>query len=280
MLITMDSDPEIDPNDELLMHTYASLPKNCKKYWNKRYKLFSKFDQGVFLTAEMWYSVTPESTAILIARIVKKLVPDCENVLDVCCGGGGNTIQFARYFRNVGGVDINRNNIRCSQHNCQIYGVEENTWFVQGDWNELSKQETKNWVPEIVGVGSENGKSGFGNITEKFDFVFCSPPWGGPNYKTKDTFDLYTMEPFDLRSLCRSLAKFSDNYGLFLPRYLDMDQIREVTREMGLEKTRVVCLWQEGRPLGILAIFGPTYGVRITEQEPEEVEGPEGEYVE
>lgn len=260
----MDSEPEIDPNDELLMHTYASLPKNCKKYWNKRYKLFSKFDNGVFLTAEMWYSVTPESTAILIARIVKKLVPNCENVLDVCCGGGGNTIQFARYFKSVGGVDINRNNIRCSEHNCKIYGVEKNTWFVQGDWNELSKLNQKSWVPQEIGTG-------------KFDFVFCSPPWGGPNYKTKDTFDLYEMEPFDLRSLCRSLAKFSDNYGLFLPRYLDMDQIREVTREMGLEKTRVVCLWQEGRPLGILAIFGPTYGVQITEHE---TEGTDGENVE
>lgn len=227
------------------MHTYASLPSNCKKYWRKRYLIFSKFDDGVFLTSELWYSVTPESTAKSTARLVKKLVPECKNVLDVCCGGGGNTIQFAKYFDSVGGVDVNANNIKCSKHNCGVYGVEKNTWFVQGDWNELAN--SSDWVPEWVTGG-------------KFDFIFCSPPWGGPKYKSRDTFDLYTMEPFDLRHLCQGLMKFSENFGLFLPRNLDLDQIREVTRELYGEqgKCRVVCLWQHGAPLGILCIFGPT----------------------
>lgn len=248
-----ESEVEVDQDDELLMHTYATLPSNCKKYWNKRYQIFTKFDSGVYLTSELWYSVTPESTAISIARMVKKLVPTCEYVLDVCCGGGGNTIQFARYFKSVGGVDVNANNIKCSKHNCGVYGVEENTWFVLGDWNELSKSSS--WIPSSVPNG-------------KFDFVFCSPPWGGPGYKTKDTFDLYKMEPFDLRSLCATLSKFTDNFGLFLPRFLDMDQIREVTREMygAKAKTRIVCLWQNGRPLGILAIFGPTFQRKIVRE--------------
>ncbi|SGZ49310.1 CIC11C00000001975 [Sungouiella intermedia] len=246
----MSDSENIDPEDELLMHTYATLPTNCKKYWNKRYNIFSKFDDGVFLTSELWYSVTPESTAKSTARIVRKLLPDCENVLDVCCGGGGNTIQFARYFKSVGGVDINANNIKCTKHNCGIYGVEDNTWFYQGDWNVMS--QSTDWIPEFI-------------PNEKFDFIFCSPPWGGPKYKTRGAFDLYAMKPLELRSLCTSMMKFTDNYGLFLPRYLDLDQIREVTEELyGSEsKTRVVCLWQNGAPLGILAIFGPTFNVDI-----------------
>jgi trimethylguanosine synthase len=38
------------------------------KYWAQRYSLFSKFDQGIDIDEEGWYSVTPESIAIHIAQ--------------------------------------------------------------------------------------------------------------------------------------------------------------------------------------------------------------------
>lgn len=244
--------PEIDPDDELLMHSCATLPNKCKKYWKKRYDLFSKFDDGVYLTAELWYSVTPELTARVIARIIKKLLPECRSVLDVCCGGGGNTIQFARVFPQVVGVDVNSTNVMCSRHNCGVYGVQHKTWFVTGDWLELS--QTSDWIPAECGGPSH-----------KFDFVFCSPPWGGPGYKYKDVFDLDAMTPFNLRQLCVSISRYTDNFGLFLPRNLDFDHIKSVTRELfgGKFRTRVVCIWQNGRPLGIMAVFGPSYKISI-----------------
>lgn len=249
----MDSDFEIAEEDELLMHTYATLPSQCKKYWKKRYRLFSRFDEGVYLTSELWYSVTPESTAIFVAKLIKKLVPNCKNVLDVCCGGGGNTIQFAELFENVGGVDVNANNVKCSQHNSNVYGVGDRTWFALGDWNELSKNT--DWIPE--------------HIPKTFDFIFCSPPWGGPGYKSQQVFDLHAMEPFGIRQICHSIRKFSENFGLFLPRTLDLDQIREVTHELYGDKykTRVVYVWENGLLMGILAIFGPTYDVILQAQE-------------
>lgn len=245
-----DSEFEVADEDQLLMHNYETLPRSCKKYWRKRYLLFSKFDEGVFLTSELWYSVTPELTAQFTAKLVKKLLPHCENVLDVCCGGGGNTIQFAKEFLTVGGVDVNPINVKCSEHNCGVYGVESNTWFAVGDWNELSSRV--DWIPD--------------GISPRFDFVFCSPPWGGPRYKYKDAFDLEAMEPFNLTTLCESIGRFTENFGLFLPRNSDFDQIREVTRVLyGPErKTRVVCLWQNELPLGILAVFGPSYSISIT----------------
>lgn len=238
------SEPEIDTEDELLMHTYETLPNRCKKYWRKRYDLFSKYDEGIYLTADLWYSVTPEACAKSTARIVRKLLPSCENILEVCCGGGGNVIQFARYFKSVGAIDINANNIKCSQHNCALYGQDQNTWFLQADWRELA--DSNLWIPDFV-----PGK--------KFDFVFASPPWGGPRYKHKDTYDLFTMAPLDLRFLCHTFCRFSDNFGLFLPRNLDFDQIQQITKELYGSKaqTRVVCLRQNGRALGILAFFGP-----------------------
>jgi methylase of polypeptide subunit release factors len=38
------------------------------KYWDQRYRLFSRFDKGVRMDAESWYSVTPESIAQHIAQ--------------------------------------------------------------------------------------------------------------------------------------------------------------------------------------------------------------------
>ncbi|WPK22805.1 hypothetical protein PUMCH_000018 [Australozyma saopauloensis] len=238
------SDDEVILEPELLMHTLHTLPKQCKKYWNKRYKIFSKYDEGVFLSSELWYSVTPEITAEATALLVKKLIPDCKNVLDVCCGGGGNTIQFAKLFERVGGVDINPTNVKCSRHNCLIYGVSEKTWFIEGDWLELAK--SPKWLPEDLTDG-------------KFDFVFCSPPWGGPNYKHQLTFDLNVMQPFNLRELCNSMMPLAKNFGFFLPRNLDFDQLRQIGWELGFPKTRVVCLRQDSRPMAILAIFGPSF---------------------
>jgi hypothetical protein len=40
------------------------------KYWAQRFKLFSKFDQGIQLDTESWYSVTPELIAQHIATRV------------------------------------------------------------------------------------------------------------------------------------------------------------------------------------------------------------------
>ncbi len=37
--------------------------KDLKKFYKKRYYLFSKFDRGVKIDDEGWYSVTPETIA-------------------------------------------------------------------------------------------------------------------------------------------------------------------------------------------------------------------------
>ena len=42
------------------------------KYWAQRKRLFSKFDEGIQLDKESWYSVTPEAIANHIARRMSK----------------------------------------------------------------------------------------------------------------------------------------------------------------------------------------------------------------
>ena len=62
-----------------------------EKYWFQRYDLFSRYDEGIKMDEQGWYSVTPEQIAIKQAK-------RCQNatvVIDCFAGVGGNAIQFA-----------------------------------------------------------------------------------------------------------------------------------------------------------------------------------------
>ena len=58
------------------------------KFWFNRYYYFSKFDEGIQMDYESWYSVTPEELAKYTALICKNMV-----VVDAFAGCGGNVIQ-------------------------------------------------------------------------------------------------------------------------------------------------------------------------------------------
>lgn len=138
---------------ELLTHTYYTLPDDTKKFWKRRYQLFSKFDEGIYMSSELWFSVTPEKTAKYIAELFKSLLPSATKCCDVACGGGGNAIQFASLFDYVVAIDINPINLYCTQHNSEIYGVQDHIMTLEGDWNELSQDDS--WIPKEI-TSSEN----------------------------------------------------------------------------------------------------------------------------
>ena len=84
-----------------------AVNRKMRKYYRKRYQLFARFDAGVLLDKESWYSVTPERTALHTARkcfatLLERLGGDkaaasSACVLDAFCGSGGNSIQLAKY---------------------------------------------------------------------------------------------------------------------------------------------------------------------------------------
>jgi len=76
-----------------VLPTEAENSTNPKinRYWIQRYDLFSRYDEGIQIDEEGWYSVTHEEIAINHAeRCHGKVVIDC------FAGVGGNTIQFAK----------------------------------------------------------------------------------------------------------------------------------------------------------------------------------------
>lgn len=67
--------------------------KDNKKFYKHRYYLFSKFDRGVKIDEESWYSITPETVAKHVAnRVVGIFGEGRTNVMDGFCGVGGNLI--------------------------------------------------------------------------------------------------------------------------------------------------------------------------------------------
>uniref|UniRef100_A0A8C6RLG9 Trimethylguanosine synthase n=1 Tax=Nannospalax galili TaxID=1026970 RepID=A0A8C6RLG9_NANGA len=176
----------------------ASVPE-LAKYWAQRYRLFSRFDDGIKLDKEGWFSVTPEKIAEHIAGRVSQSFK-CDIVVDAFCGVGGNTIQFALTGKRVIAIDIDPVKIDLARNNAEVYGIADKIEFVCGDFLLLA--------PCL-----------------KADVVFLSPPWGGPDYATAETFDIRTMMSPDGFEIFRLSQKITNNIVYFLPRNADIDQV-------------------------------------------------------
>ncbi|XP_055380337.1 trimethylguanosine synthase [Condylostylus longicornis] len=177
--------------------------KSLLKYWKKRFTLFSKFEQGIQLDEESWFSVTPEKIAIHIANKVGNL----GIIVDGFCGCGGNSIQFAKKCQRVIAIDIDPKKILMARNNAKIYNVEHKIDFVVGDFFQLSK-----------------------NI--KADGVFLSPPWGGPNYAKRKVFDIENdLQPFGASHLLNCARTISKNIALYIPKNSNIKQIVKLAGE-------------------------------------------------
>ncbi|XVE94908.1 hypothetical protein REPUB_Repub02eG0050200 [Reevesia pubescens] len=170
------------------------------KYWCQRYLLFSRFDDGIKMDEEGWFSVTPEP-------IARHHASRCESgiVVDSFTGVGGNAIQLAQRCAHVIAIDIDPKRIGYAYHNAAVYGVDDRIDFVMGDFFALA--------PKL-----------------KADTVFLSPPWGGPDYTKVKIYDLKTMlRPHDGYFLFNVAKKIACRVVMFLPRNVDLNQLAELS---------------------------------------------------
>jgi len=200
------------PPRKRIFNNNISVPPDLRamphisKYWAQRYQLFSKYDEGIRLDEESWYSVTPEKIAEQVAQKCQ-----CDIVLDAFCGVGGNAIQFALTCGRVIAVDIDKNKISMARHNARVYGVEHKIDFIVGDFFQI--------VPYI-----------------KADVVFLSPPWGGPEYVNQEVFDLKkmgslgTIDGLRVFDVARSIT---ESIAYFVPRNSDKEQLKRMAGPSG-----------------------------------------------
>lgn len=196
-----------------------------KKYWAKRYRLFSKFDEGIKLDYESWFSVTPEKIANHIAKRCK-----CDVIIDAFCGAGGNTIQFAQTCSKVYAIDIDAAKIEMARHNARIYGVEEKIEFIVGDYFHLAEKLTG-------------------------DVVFLSPPWGGPSYLQDEVFEIENiMSPHGGSKLFQASKAISGNIAYYLPRNINTLQL--VTIAGRGSKVEIEQSFLDNKVIAVTAYYG------------------------
>ncbi|KGN55196.1 uncharacterized protein LOC101215034 isoform X2 [Cucumis sativus] len=174
-------------------------PTSITKYWCQRYQLFSRFDDGIKMDKEGWFSVTPEP-------IARHHASRCGSnmIIDGFTGVGGNAIQFSQRAKHVIAIDIDPTKIRYAQHNAAIYGVEDQIDFLKGDFFRLA--------PHL-----------------KADVIFLSPPWGGPDYAGVDIYDLTKLKPHDGYFLFNVAKKIAPLVVMFLPKNVNLNQLAELS---------------------------------------------------
>ncbi|XP_062110587.1 uncharacterized protein LOC133822323 isoform X2 [Humulus lupulus] len=185
---------------ELKLQELVEFSDDIGKYWLQRYLLFSKYDDGIKMDVEGWFSVTPEP-------IARHQAFRCGNgvIIDCFTGVGGNSIQFAKRSKHVIAIDIDSKKIEYAHHNAVVYGVEDRIDFIKGDFFLLA--------PML-----------------KADTVFLSPPWGGPDYAKVDSYDIKTMlKPRDGYFLFNTAKKIAPKLVMFLPKNVDLNQLAELS---------------------------------------------------
>ena len=187
-----------NPYDESICHD---------KYWAQRRRLFSRFDRGIKLDSEGWYSVTPEIIADHCANRVAELSAAMKEstgsegivILDAFCGCGGNSIAFGKLPSNliskVVCVDTDRSKLIKAAHNASIYDiprdklvfVECNSTFILQhcfkDGQFILDQPAQTMPqhmpnPVVPGVFSGYHLGGLDMLPRRIDAVFMDPPWG------------------------------------------------------------------------------------------------------
>ncbi|WBW72894.1 rRNA methyltransferase Tgs1 [Schizosaccharomyces osmophilus] len=191
------------------------IPNALKKYWNNRYNLFSRFDEGIWLDYQSWYSVTPERVAYSIAQsIFESHKP--ELVIDAFSGCGGNTIQFAK-FCPVISIELDPIKIAMAKHNLAIYEIPSSrVTFIQGDVLDVLR--------------SIDFASQYRTI------IFMSPPWGGPSYSGKSTYSLNDLIPYTFDILYKEAFRITPYIAAFLPKNTDIDELAQYSTD----KNRIV----------------------------------------
>ncbi|KAF7949887.1 uncharacterized protein EAE97_003396 [Botrytis byssoidea] len=194
--------------DENCTH-YTSLkevPWDLHKYWQQRYSMFSLYDNGIYMTDDAWFGVTPEPVATQIAQdYASSTSPTKTTIIDLFAGAGGNSIAFALSNRwaHVIAIEKDPSVIACAENNAYVYGATNITW-VNGDCFEYLKTHASSINPSET-------------------VIFASPPWGGPGYTSENIFDLRTMQPYSVQYI-HEACKAMDT-ALYLPRTSDLRQI-------------------------------------------------------
>ncbi|MGD9545417.1 MAG: methyltransferase domain-containing protein [Methylocystis sp.] len=190
-----------------MIRSKSPFGDHTQKYWDRRYDLFAKWDEGVETDAVGLFSVKPERFALEIGKLLEGDV-----ILDAFCGIGGSAIGFARCGKRVIALDIDRDRLSMARRNAEIYGVSERIAFIHDDVTQA--------YPRLA-----------------FDAVHIDPPWGGPDYAKKERFGWEDFSPNPLPLVRRAISA-GVAVAVGLPANFSKDALGELPAETVLRESR------------------------------------------
>jgi len=143
--------------------------------------LNSEYKKMVYDDESLW-SISLPNDADLITSIISKSVNNYK-IFDAMAGIGGNTIGFAKYFKNVVSVEINLDRFELLKQNVEIYCNNTNV--------ELINDTCINY------------------LNNDYDVYFFDPPWGGINYKNNNKLS-FMIDNYKLSDLVKHIRNINN----------------------------------------------------------------------
>lgn len=227
------------------------------KYWDQRYRLFSKYDHGIIIPDEAsWFSVTPEVIGLHVAQ--RCSARSCERLgvlLDCFCGCGGNLVHLTAVASHTIAVDIDCSKLEAARRNLAVYGVPpQDVDMICANAYDILRVLS---APSAPGLLSEPGKD-----SRPVDVVILAPPWGGPGYLQEAFFDLRTMVTSgDGIELALCAWQSCRNIVYLLPRNTRKSQLRELAILLGVRDCEFVVedVYLNKKLKMTVAYFGPLF---------------------
>lgn len=118
------------------------------------------------MTPEGEYSITKRNDGKKLLQKMVSIIGSTKqkHITDLTGNVGGDTILFGLNFGRTDSIEIDKDNYEALKHNVEIFKLK-NVKLHHGDSTKIF-----NW---------------------KTDVLYIDPPWGGPEYKEKDSMDLF-----------------------------------------------------------------------------------------
>ena len=212
------------------------------KYYAQRYRLFSRYDDGIRLDAVGWYSVTPEAIARHQAERIAASFNRPFTVIDAFCGLGGNTIAFALQpiCERVFAIELDPHRLSLARHNAAVYGVSDKCEWIEGDWLQIQSQlHSPTTQPQHTPLRSD---------MQHATVLFLAPPWGGTQYGERESYKLadVALEGGGARLIedGMRLGGVEGRVAVSLPRNVDVDEVVGVGGGGRVEVEYNRCNWK------------------------------------
>lgn len=172
-------------------------PKDAKVF----FKSSSEQAEKLRFTNRSLFEASTHEQAKITTLLISKIATNKINLTETSSGIGGNTVEFAKTFKNVNSIELDPLTHKCLKSNCKTLKVDKNINFINDNCLKVL-QYTKQ------------------------DVIFMDPPWGGVDYKGANVSLEYQNEEgvgIDIPSIIKKYAKTTKYIVVKTPINIDMN---------------------------------------------------------